>query len=88
MVRAIVSQVLDIKRVTMRDQRSYCAVLVDNNNRRPLCRLWFNSSRKYLGLFDDAKTESRILLSEVTDIFRFAEQLRATAARYVSPSLS
>jgi predicted type IV restriction endonuclease len=84
-VRAIASQVLDIKRVTMRDQRSYCAILVDNNNRRPLCRLWFNSSRKYLGLFDDAKTESRIPLNEVTDIFRFANQLRLTAEKYLSP---
>jgi hypothetical protein len=53
-VRAIVSEIVDPRRVTMRDQQSYCGVLLDNNNRRTICRLWFNGQRRYVGLFDAA----------------------------------
>lgn len=41
----------------MRDSKSYCAILLDNNNRKPVCRLWFNRSQYYLGLFDEQKNE-------------------------------
>ena len=30
----------------MRDAQSYCAVLLDDNNRKPLCRLMFNKSNR------------------------------------------
>jgi len=44
----------------MRDARSYCEVLLDDNNRKPICRLRFNSeTTKYLCVFDDDKQEVR-----------------------------
>ncbi len=46
-IRAIVRDTLKPARVVMRDQKSYCGVLVDNNNRKPLVRLWFNRNVKY-----------------------------------------
>ena len=36
LVKSIVSDVVDPARVYMRDTRSYCGILLDNNNRRPL----------------------------------------------------
>lgn len=47
-VRAIVRDVLKPGRIFMRDQKTYCAVLIDNNNRKPLARLWFNRGTKYI----------------------------------------
>jgi len=82
-VRAIVCGVLPAERVAFRDAKTYFAVLCDDNNRRPICRLWFNASQKYLGLLDAEKNESRHAIDEVTDIYRFADQLREAAARYV-----
>lgn len=81
-VRAIVSEIVDPRRVTMRDQQSYCAVLLDNNNRRPICRLWFNGQRKYVGLFDAAKVETKVLIADTSDIFKHSPQLRETVKRY------
>jgi hypothetical protein len=43
LVKSIVSDVVDPARVFMRDTRSYCGILLDNNNRRPIARLRFNS---------------------------------------------
>lgn len=82
-VRAIVRDVIKVARVTMRDQKSYCGVLIDNNNRKPLARLHFNRSVKYLGLFDGEK-EERIRIETLDDIYDHAERLRATATAYAS----
>lgn len=81
-VRAIVVSEIDYSRVVWRDTKSYFGVLLDDNNRKPLCRLHFNRSQKYLGLLDEEKQETRIPIGAVQDIYLYAEQLRATARRY------
>lgn len=85
-VRAIVCSVLARNRVQLRDAKSYCAVLCDDNNRKPICRLHFNRAQKYLGLFDDAKNETRQAITTVDEIYNFADALRATAAKYADPA--
>jgi hypothetical protein len=81
-VRAIVRAVLPAGRLTYRDTKSYFGVLVDDNNRKPICRLHFNRTQKYLGLFDDEKNETRIPLESVDSIYDFADTLRTAALRY------
>jgi hypothetical protein len=80
-VRAIVRDILKPARVVMRDQKSYCGILVDDNNRRPLARLHFNRSVKYIGLFDGEK-EERVKIDTLDEIYEHAERLRATAQVY------
>lgn len=80
-IKAIVRETISAKRVVMRDQKSYCAVLVDNNNRKPLARLWFNRSVKYIGLFD-GETEERLIVDSLDKIYEFSDRLRATAKKY------
>lgn len=83
-VRAIVVSDLEPERVHHRDTKSYFGVLVDDNNRKPICRLHFNArSAKYLGLFDEYKVETKHLIKSPVDIYRFADQLREAAKRYV-----
>jgi len=81
-VRAIVREVVAVNRVVMRDSKSYCAILLDDNNRRPICRLHFNRSVWYLGLFDEAKNEERVKIGGLDDIFAYADRLKKTAASY------
>jgi len=85
-VRAILSELVDPGRVTLRDVKSYCGILLDDNNRKPICRLHFNSAQKYLGVFDAEKNEERHALERVRDLYRFARPLRDTVERY-DPSL-
>lgn len=69
-VRAIASRLVDPKRVVMRDAKSYCAILLDDNNRRTIARLHFNSPTvRYLGTFDD-KDETRVSVVEPIDIYK------------------
>ena len=39
-VRTLLRGVIDPSRVIMRDQKSYCSVILDNNNRKPICRFF------------------------------------------------
>jgi hypothetical protein len=76
-VQAIASKLVDPKRVVMRDAKSYCAILLDDNNRKSLARLHFNAlTTKYVGTFE-GQTETRNLISDLTDIYKFASQLEA-----------
>lgn len=78
-VRSIVRDLLQSKRVVMRDAQSYCAVLLDDNNRKPICRLRFNNSQKLkLGLFNLQKEEYQVSLESLDDIYTHADQIRAT----------
>lgn len=81
-VKAIVRSAVDAKRVIPRDTQSYFGVLLDDNNRKPICRLHFNRSQKYIGIFDKEKAETRHPISTIDDIYEFADQLKATVALY------
>ncbi len=83
-VQAILSQMVDPARIVLRDQKTYCSVLLDDSNRKPICRLWFNTAQKYLGLFDAAKVETRVPIANQTEIYRQATMLRETVSRYES----
>lgn len=82
-VRAVVAGSIPIDRVTMRDAKSYCSVFIDDNNRKPLCRFYFNSkSKNVIGLFDAEKTEEKIEIGNLEKIYEFGERLNQTAASY------
>lgn len=81
-VRAIACSEVAPDRIFQRDTKSYFGVLLDDNNRRPLARLWFNSSQKYIGLFDGDKNETREPIDTLDEIYKFADQLRATVHYY------
>jgi predicted type IV restriction endonuclease len=69
-IRAIVSRHVDPKRVVMRDAKSYCAILLDDNNRRTIARLHFNSpTARYLGTFT-GKDETRVPVAEPIEIYQ------------------
>ncbi len=82
-VKAILGDTVEVQRVFMRDTLSYCGILLDDNNRLPICRLRFNSLQKYLGLFDDKKVETKHTIDDPNDIYKYADQLRQTARHHV-----
>lgn len=81
-VRAIVRKVIDVKRIYYRDNQSYFGILVDDNNRRPICRLHFNRTQKYIGLMDENRVEKRHPITGLDDIYQFTTELRAAAKQY------
>lgn len=82
-VRAISAKHSPIDRVAIRDAKSYCAVLMDDNNRRPICRFYFNSATtKYLGVFDSDKKETKHKISTPSEIYQYADSIEAVVRYY------
>lgn len=81
-VRAILREIVPVNRIVMRDVRSYCGILLDDNNRKPICRLHFNRTQKYFGIFGVDKNEARVAIETVDDIYKYATELRSIVAFY------
>lgn len=81
-VRAIAVSEIPVSRITFRDTKSYFGVLIDDNNRKPVCRLHFNRRQRYIGLLDENKVESRVPVDRIEDIYDHAEAIRAAVKRY------
>lgn len=81
-VKAIAASEVPFSRIIARDQKSYFAVLLDDNNRKPICRLHFNRSQFYLGLLDENKAERREPINSVEEIYRHADAIRDAVRRY------
>nr|WP_315188852.1 type I restriction endonuclease [uncultured Albidiferax sp.] len=83
-IRSILRGLVNPKRIVIRDAQSYCAILLDDNNRKPICRLRFNNPQKLrISIFNDKKEEEQMPLESVDDIFNFSEQLKATLSSYL-----
>lgn len=83
-IKSILRGSIPSGRVFMRDAQSYCAIILDDNNRKPICRLRFNNSSKLvLGLMN-GKDEEKVYLSDLDDIYTHADALKATVTEYLS----
>lgn len=80
-VRAILREVVDVKRIHMRDTKSYCGVLLDDNNRKPICRFHFDTAQWYIGLIAD-KQEERMPIDSLDDIFQYSDRIKAAMTEY------
>lgn len=81
-VRAILHEVVDVSRVAHRDNKSYFAILLDDNNRKPLCRLHFNTSQKYLGLIAPDRTETKHPIHGLNEIYNYAMKIKEAFSFY------
>ncbi|MBR4843534.1 MAG: type I restriction enzyme HsdR N-terminal domain-containing protein [Alistipes sp.] len=82
-VCAILCSAVDLERVIMRDAQSYCAILFDDNNRKPICRLHFNGSKKYVETFDANKVGTKHQISTLNDIYKLSSELVSTVKNYM-----
>jgi len=82
-VKAILHDVVDPSRITIRDARSYCAILLDNNNRKPICRFYFDSAQKYVSVFDnEERKENKIPITDLNELFKMADHFKKVVAMY------
>ncbi|MDP3461621.1 MAG: type I restriction endonuclease [Bacteroidales bacterium] len=81
-VKTILRQKISVSRISYRDAQSYFAILLDDNNRKPICRLYFNSNKKYLAILDEQKKEIKNEILTLDDIFNHSETLLKIAESY------
>ncbi len=75
-VRAICANEIDPARLTEKDTKTYCNVLLDGNSWKAVIRLHFNGKKKSIEIFDDAEPR----FAEVdgpSGIYQHADRVRA-----------
>lgn len=80
-VKSIVSNTIDPERVFIRDTHSYCGVIIDNNNRKPLCKLYFNNLDKKV--IKIGRSKDSLKLKKVSDLLKLSKLLKAEATSYI-----
>jgi hypothetical protein len=81
-VKTILRQKISATRITHRDAQSYFAILLDDNNRKTICRLYLNGTKKYLVTLDEQKKEVKNEITTLDDIFKHAETLLKIVDNY------
>ncbi len=77
-VKAILRQKVKSSRLTFRDAKSYFAIMLDDNNRKSICRLYLNGNKKFVSYFDDQKKEVKNEITTLDDIFTYSDYFLKT----------
>jgi hypothetical protein len=83
-IQTILRNVIAPSRIFMRDAKSYCAILLDDNNRKTLCRLYFNGKKKYVCIFDATKREEKVFVETEDDLFGCGDKLVAALQTFLA----
>lgn len=81
-VKSILRSMVDGSRIHYRDAQSYFAILLDDNNRKTICRLYLNGNKKSIGWFDTNKKENKCELKSLDDIYGYADRLKMVVEGY------
>ncbi len=81
-IKTILRQRIPVKRINHRDAQSYFAILLDDNNRKTICRLYLSGAKKYLVTLDEQKKEVRNEIVTLDDIFNHSELLLSIVESY------
>lgn len=74
-VKTILRQKIPAGRIAYRDALSYFAILLDDNNRKTICRLYFNGVKKYFVILDEQRKEVRNEITSLDDLFNYSDAL-------------
>jgi hypothetical protein len=83
-IKSILRHTIPVNRITYRDAQSYFAIFVDNNNRKLICRFYFNSeNNKKISFIDEDKKEISYKISSLDEIYNYTEQLITIASKHL-----
>lgn len=91
-IRTLLKDVVASPRIMIRDKKTYCGILLDDNNRKPICRLfnfqdfqWGDENigdNAYVLIFNTEQGE-KFPIRFVDDLFALQEHLIAAVKRYL-----
>ncbi|MBL7972621.1 MAG: type I restriction enzyme HsdR N-terminal domain-containing protein [Prolixibacteraceae bacterium] len=88
-VKSIIRPNVNCSRVFYRDSINYLSIILDDNNKKPICRLWLNGiKKKYIGILDRDKKETKYEITTLDDIYNYSDQLLEAANFYSAEKLN
>ncbi|MBF1317353.1 MAG: restriction endonuclease, partial [Porphyromonadaceae bacterium] len=85
MVRAILAKEIDPRRVYYRDTQSYFTIIIDDNNRKNVCRLLLDSPKNQRLILIDPQTKEQTTykLENIADLYHYMDKLIEIAKQYM-----
>jgi hypothetical protein len=80
-IQAIGAEIIDSERIVMRDAKSYCAILLDDNNRRPVCRFHFGKTKMSVTIFTP-ENEVRLDIEKVAHLYKHKSLIQDAIRQY------
>lgn len=81
-VVAILRRKIPKDRICHRDTKSYFGILLDDNNRKPICRLHLDRSIKYITVFKENREPVKEQINSIDDIYNYEDFLLNTVDYY------
>ena len=81
-VRGILAGHVPMSDVVYRDAESYFAILFEDNNRKPICRLNLDARQKHIMIPDEQKSFTRHNIDSLEDIYLYKKDLIAIAEHW------
>ncbi len=75
-VKAILREVMDVSRLEYKDTKNYFGINLDGKVSKTICRLRFNSSKKYIGIIDPNNKEAKKEITNLNEIYGVGEFLK------------
>ena len=82
-IKSILRHEIDCNRITYRDTESYLGILLDDNNRKWICRVHLNGGNKFITISDDNKNAVRYDISELDDIYNYSIEIVQALKKYL-----
>ena len=79
---------IDPNRITHRDNQTYFPIILDDNSRKTICRLYVESTdHKYLAFLDENRKEIRHAIKNVEDLYKYTAKFKEVLTS-LEPSFS
>lgn len=75
-IRAICCSEIDPTRLSEKDTKNYCNILLDQHNWKAIVRMHFNGATKRLEIFDEAEPKM-VSLEKISDIYQYSDRVKA-----------
>lgn len=82
-VKSILRNTVESNRVTYRDTESYFGILLDNNNRKWICRIYVEKTKKYIVVSDENKNGVKYAINDIDDIYDYSQAIIDACAKYL-----
>ena len=77
-VKSILRTKVESTRIFYRDFQNFFSVLLDDTIRQTICRLYFNTEKKYIGILDENKKETKFEIKSLDDIYKYSNLIIKT----------
>ncbi|APD07982.1 hypothetical protein UJ101_02483 [Flavobacteriaceae bacterium UJ101] len=81
-IKAILRREIETSKIAYRDTQSYFGILYDDNNRKPICRLYLDGKQKRVEIFDENKESIKHDIESIDDLYQYQDEYLKVAMSY------